>query len=460
MQMRPAVFHSIFHVAVVRKFFSSLPRIVAVVNDGMSNINNNGLPPKPHPDFPLSPMQNGQWFRKIKGASDRKSKPYYFGSWRSDSKGERAIKEYDLRLPGIFAGTDHMRYLAAGGGKLTVAGLCKQYLTARLTDVQAGKLTLVMYGDYMRELGAFVEWVKGTTPGDSLKPEHFTAYASHLVENRKLMSRSRKRTQGLVKAMFNWGMANELCRRINFGTAFKAPSTTREAIRQEKARLGKPDHAERIVMGEEIDRLLDACKGKPNMRAMILIGINCGFGPSDIGRLRWRHMNLKTGRLYYPRPKNGNKRMAYLWKRTREAIQAVESLTHTAAAFAKDGKNAPVFITRSRNPYYREEVEIKNGDFRIRPCNAISITFGRMAKKLKLEGVSFYRLRHTFKTFGKRAKDRDALNLCMGHKPNNVEAGYDHQDISFRRVRRIAIAVKKKLWPKPKHQADGMNPTT
>jgi len=33
-----------------------------------------------------------------------------------------------------------------------------------------------------------------------------------------------------------------------------------------------------------------------------------------------------------------------------------------------------------------------------------------------LKGVTFYRLRHSFKTLGKNARDRESLDLMMGHR--------------------------------------------
>jgi integrase len=138
-----------------------------------------------------------------------------------------------------------------------------------------------------------------------------------------------------------------------------------------------------------------------------------------------------------------------------EALERVKTLKHTREAIARDGEDALVFVTKKRQPYYREVEVIENGKVvGIKVGNAVSITFCRTAKKAKLSGVSFYRLRHTFKTLGKRAKDRDALNLCMGHQTNSVEEGYDHEKelglIAFSRIRRVALKVKHRLWPKPK----------
>jgi hypothetical protein len=84
---------------------------------------------------------------------------------------------------------------------------------------------------------------------------------------------------------------------------------------------------------------------------------------------------------------------------------------------------------------------------RIEIVNSISITFGRMARELGLEGVTYYRLRHGFKTLGKRAKDKEALDLMMGHRDSSISKVYDHEEVSWKRIRRVAKFVYRRLWP-------------
>lgn len=396
-------------------------------------------PSKPHPDFPLFPSDNGQWAKKIKG------KLYYFGSWRKDPKGEAAIKEYDARLPGILAGTDHLRYLAAGKGQMTVAELAAAFLVQKRQDAKSGTLSLLTLGNYIFEISRFVRWIKGETAVAALKPEHFAGYIKYLTEQ-GLRSRARKRVQAYLKAVFRWGTANGYCPLPNFGTAFKAPPTTKAAMRKEKARLGIADHSDRILTGEEIDQLLKGAQ--PNLKALILLGVNCGLGPADLGRMKWHHIDLENGVLNYPRGKTGTPRIGFLWKRTRKALERVRTLKYTKEAIEKLGNNASVFLTKKRQPYYREvERIIDNKLIAVYAVNAVTTTFARHAKALKLNGVSFYRLRHTMKTLGKKARDADALNLMMGHKCNTVATVYDHEEIEFSRIRRVAIVIKRQLWP-------------
>jgi integrase len=362
--------------------------------------------------------------RTANGQRRSTSKPYYFGSVKPTIlRANVLLSEYENRLPGILNGTDHLRSLNAKAGQLSVGELFKLYLAQRRLDVLSNSISRVMYGDYNRELTKFVGVIKTDTSVAALKPEHFARYVAIVGETRKLKARARKRMFALIKAMFAWGAGNGHCPLPNFGTAFNAPTTTIQAIRVEKARAGLIDHSARIVTGAEVDKLVAVLP--PNLAAMTLLGVNTGMGPADIGRLRWRHIDLATGRLNYPRHKTGNARVGYLWKRTREALEGLKKLKHTAAAIEVQGQEALVFITRKRQPYYSETDIVEDGviagsegDER----NQRSPSAGRR-RLWALTGVTFYRLRHTFKTLGKRAKDTDALDLCMGHTPNTVKAG-------------------------------------
>lgn len=405
------------------------------------------LPALPYPSFPLQPKPNGQWGKKIK------QKPYYFGKWSDDPNGARALDEYNRRLPGILAGRDHLRSNAVLGD-VTLGDLLGRFLGQCKVDVSAGKLSLATFGGYLDECSAFVQWAKAATPVASLRAEDFTAYHNDaLIAGRKLRAKARKRVLAYVKRMFKWGSGNvSNCSLPSFGDGFKAPVTTEEALRVEKARLGLKDHSKRIVTGAEVDKLL--AQSQPNFRAMILLGVNCGLGPADIGRLRWRHLDLDSGRLDFSRGKTGVERVSYLWKETRAALLATRETKHAKAAYEKDGGDALVFITRKRQPYYYEEPISKDGKIvGVMIRNSVSLTFSRLARRLKLAGVTYYRLRHTFKTLAKKAKDPDALNLMMGHRERTTGATYDHEDISLKRVRRVARIVRLRLWPELRRKA-------
>ncbi|HTW94326.1 MAG TPA: tyrosine-type recombinase/integrase [Tepidisphaeraceae bacterium] len=424
----------------------------------------HSLPNLPFAGFPLRPHQNGYWYKSLWNPRSKKSEQFYFGKWSEDPKGERAISDpvsgWLARRPAILAGVDNVR-VQPSGDDLSLGELMTRFLTFKRKMVQAGELSLTTLGDYLREVQHFVTFFKPSTPAGGLRPEHFTAYMNHLIDGRNLGRHARKRVRGLITAFLRFGEKNGWYQMPNCGTEWVAPATGPEAMRQAKARAGIKDVSDRILTGEEIDRLLErAC---PTFKGIILIAANTGLGPADIGRLTWDKIDMHRGRLRYPRGKTGVARFGYLWKKTRKALQRLQTLKHNRIAIAREGSAALVFLTRTGRPFYREEekyiaMNVSNALIHkmtgVVVNNAISITFGRMAREVGLEGVGLYRLRHTFKTLGKKARDAEALDACMGHSERAVCRVYDHEEISWRRIRRVAKAVYRKLWPRVKQSGN------
>jgi integrase len=314
-------------------------------------------------------------------------------------------------------------------------------------------------------LEKFVVFLKPGTPVGSLRPEHFSAFMKYLIEQRKLGRHARRRVRACINAMLRYGAKNAWYTMPSTGTDWVAPATDPDSVRQARLRAGLRDYSDRIITGEELDRLLK--RASPAFKAIILLGINCGMGPADIGRLRWNMIDMKSGHMKFPRPKTGVMRHGYLWKKTRKALRCARLARQNLKAWDREGDCSLVFLTRSGLPYYRErEVHklVEIGDKKasklvgISVDNAVSITFRRMAKELKLEGVHFYRLRHTFKTLGKRGGDKEALDLMMGHKDRSVGRIYDHEEIGWRRIRRVARIIYRQLWASPKRQEDTPRP--
>src|SRR5262249_42455413 len=81
---------------------------------------------------------------------------------------------------------------------------------------------------------------------------------------------------------------------MRFGPGFKKPS-------KKTMRLHRAAQGAKLFEAEEIRRLLDAAK-QP-LKAMLLLGINCGFGNSDCGNLPLSAVNLERGVIDFPRPR-------------------------------------------------------------------------------------------------------------------------------------------------------------
>lgn len=415
------------------------------------------LPPLPYPKFPLRPHRNGQWYKSVWHRQSRRSLQYYFGSWHDDPDGKRAMHDPDsgwlARKDAIHAGIDNVNVgtIVVNPASMTLAELMGRFLQHKRAQVQAGELSPRTLGDYLAEIPLFVGFMKATAVVGGLRPEHFSAYMRDLINTRKLGRHGRKRVRAYINCFIAYGVANGWHTAPPTGVDWKAPATDPASIRVAKQRDGIDDYGTRIVTGEEMNRLLS--RATPTYRALLLMAINTGLGPSDLARLRWRMLDLTNRRLDFPRGKNGQRRVGFLWKRTLRALERLKTLKRNRAALERDGTQALVFVSREGNALVRElDVTLTDDQgmqrlVGVRVQNGISRTMHRMCRDLGLKGVSMYRLRHTFRTLASHARDAEAADLMMGHSGKGMRAIYDHSEVEWQRIQRVATVVRHRLWP-------------
>ena len=185
------------------------------------------------------------------------------------------------------------------------------------------------------------------------------------------------------------------------------------------------------------------------MKAMILLGINCGLGNSDIANLPIKAVDLKRGWLDFPRPKTGTPRRCPLWAETvaaiREAIDQRPKPKHQEHA-------GLLFITRHGGKWAQarvEEPDEKTGKRKMWSDDPVGKEFTKLltALKLKRPGLSFYALRHTFATVASGSRDQVAVNDVMGHTPasNDMSAVY-REAIDDDRLLAVVDHVRKWLF--------------
>src|SRR5262249_4200709 len=104
-----------------------------------------------------------------------------------------------------------------------------------------------------------------------------------------------------------------LDRPMVYGEGFRLPN-------KRTLRLHRNAQGPRMFEAEEIRRML-AVAG-PALRAMILLGVNCGFGNSDVASLPLAALNLACGWGHFPRPRPGINRRCPLWPETAAALRA------------------------------------------------------------------------------------------------------------------------------------------
>jgi hypothetical protein len=84
-----------------------------------------------------------------------------------------------------------------------------------------------------------------------------------------------------IRAVFNHAANNGWIPAPTFGGSFSPPSTDPDAIAAQKIRRGEDADDEPVFEPEQVAWLLN--RATPLFRAMILLTLNCGIGPSDLG---------------------------------------------------------------------------------------------------------------------------------------------------------------------------------
>ncbi len=149
-----------------------------------------------------------------------------------------------------------------------------------------------------------------------------------------------------IRTMFKWAHESGLLERpARLGPDFRAP--TQAAIR--KARNGS---GLRMFEAEEIRTLLDAAKYP--LCPMILLGVNCGFGNADCGRLTREAVDFDGGWVDFARPKTGIQRRCPLWPETVEALKDAIAVCPEAEDEAAEQL---VFLTQAGTSFSKERVQ-------------------------------------------------------------------------------------------------------
>lgn len=248
---------------------------------------------------------------------------------------------------------------------------------------------------------------------------------------------------GRVRSIFKFGYDAQLIDKpVRFGPEFSKPS-------KKSVRLARRAAGMKMYEAEEIRRLLD--EAGPQMRAMILLGINCGLGNTDVGQLTKSHLSLKDGVLDYARSKTGISRRAILWPETIAALRAVAKVRPQPTA--ADDRDM-VFITKARHRWVRvtEPGSRSEGKQKAVVKDAVAAEFAKVATAVGIakDRRGFYALRHTFRTIadevGNGGGDRRAIDLIMGHENGADIATAYVERIDDERLRKVVEHVRAWLF--------------
>jgi integrase len=341
---------------------------------------------------------------------------HYFGPW-DDPDG--ALAKYLEQKDALHSGRKPRPDVDA----LSVKDLANAFLRHKQALLDVGELSPRTWADYKAATDLLVEHLGKHRFIADLGPDDFAELRNKMAK-RWGPVRVRDFVQR-IRSVFKHGFdARLMDTPMRFGPGFARPN--RKTMRLERAREGP-----RMFEANELRKILDAAG--PPLKAMILLGVNCGFGNADCGTLPSSALDLERGWVSYHRPKTGIDRRCPLWPETVAALREAQARRPEPKDPADAGL---VFITKYGQRWHKKVED-----------NPISKEMRKLLDSLGINGNrNFYALRHTFETIGGEAKDQVAVDYLMGHARNDMASVY-RERISDERLRAVTDHIRAWLWP-------------
>lgn len=357
-------------------------------------------PAKPYPDFPLFAHASGKWAKKISGKLE------YFGKWE-DPVG--ALAEFRRAYGDNDAVPQRKSHLC-------LYDALNEFLIAKEDAHLAEALSRESFRDYKSTCRSLINHFGDDKPADSFEPSDFARYKRERSKKLNVVSMGNEIQR--VRTAFKWLKQSKLIREEpEYGPDFRKPSTLQ--MRRHKRGVGSKCYLPRQVH----DILTES---GVHLKAMVMLGLNCGYGPTDISLLEMDTFTLacETGFLEYARRKTEIARCAWMWPETKSAIEDSLSVRREPN---RDCEHL-LFIYRDGGGWDRSS-------------NPISKRFSDARKWTGMRKGDFYWLRHTFETISGSAKDQVATDLVMGHVDPSMGDNYRHH-IGEDRIKAVCETVR------------------
>jgi integrase len=382
---------------------------------------------KPYKEFPLTAHPSGRWCKKHQG------KQYYFGpvdDWKTAL--DRFKKEWPYILDGKGQPLSDDMFTS---GEYTLADLCNEFCNAKKSRIKSGELAARTFKGVRAICDRLIEYLGRDQIVEQLSPRDFEKLRAQLATRYSIPTMKAIITQ--CRAPFRFAKAHRDIK-VDFGDSFAPPSA--KSIRIARNKIRKTDGA-KMFEPEEVHQIID--NSNTAMRAMILLGLNCGFGNSDVATLPENAIDFETGWVDHAREKTGVERRIPLWPETVTAIRAAAKIRPKPISAEDKGL---LFLTRNGLRLVRTRVR---DDDKVTSINSVSDQFQNILINLKMNGrnrLGFYTLRHVFQTVGGNARDPDATAAIMGHVDSSMGAVY-RERIDDDRLIAVVNTVRDWLWP-------------
>jgi integrase len=370
-------------------------------------------PAKPYPEYPLTAHPAGVWCKKIRG------KLFYFGPW-DDPDG--ALKKYLAEKDDLHAGRTPGAQSAPDA--VSIKDVCNAFLRARQERVESGELSQRMFLDYKETCDLIVSHFGKHRPVAGLAPADFNRLRQKMAK-RWGPTRLGNVVQRVRSVFKHAADTDLLAMPVRFGPDFSRPS-------KKTMRLHRAARGPKLFAAEDVQKMVGSVDA--TLRAMILLGINCGFGNGDCASLPLSALDLDRAIIDFPRPKTGISRRCPLWPETVKALREILSARPTP----KDPADAELVFLTARGGVWDKDT---GGSY-------LSWKFGRMLRTLGMpagKGLGFYTLRHVFRTIADESKDQPAVDFIMGHEVAHMSSVY-RETISDDRLKAVSDHVRAWLF--------------
>lgn len=395
-------------------------------------------PSKPFPSFPLTAHNNGQWCKKIRG------KVHFFGVWGDPNA---ALANYHRVAADLHAGRQPTP-LTLSADNVMVKDVCNHFLTYQLRRANGGEITMRWFWDCRSVLDSFAKVLGPSRSISELTPEDFQSVRDRFVRSGLTGKGAGLGTYALDRAItvikgalaYAWEM-DLIDKPVKYGKGFQKPSAAQKRKSQQAA---EAVNGKRILTPVEIRHMVE--KAEMPLRAMILLGINGGFGNTDCSCLVANSIDLQSRIIEFPRRKTGIPRTVPLWPETADSLK--EAMETRGKPKDSDDRDL-VFLTAAGEPWIRQKVH-GEGDISRKLviiddiCRSVAKLLRQLA--IKRKSLGFYALRHTFRTWADEVRDPHAIFRIMGHAIPGM-AGVYVEEISLDRLRAVTDHVRARVFP-------------
>jgi len=279
---------------------------------------------------------------------------------------------------------------------LTAKELANRFLASQRANWRNPEETLRSYKDW---IGRFLK------DHPRLRIQDFTVemFASWKLSLRKrnYSPESINHYLSAVRSMFNFAEESDLIEKMPPLKRVKNESSIKMGSQE------KP-----LYSPEQISSLLE--NADIQLKAMLLLGLNCGFGPKDIHDLTWK--DICEDRIRLPRSKTGVCQTYQLWPETLEVLDNLrQERTSLIKRLEKRGRirsdEGHIFITRFWKPWSKD---------------SIAEQFRKLCDKAGVPCYGIYRLRHCASTAMSLVATPHVHRRFMRHAQLQQQVTYTH----------------------------------